>query len=494
MFTEEQERVIKEDKDACIIAGPGTGKTFTLIGKIKYLLQNKNISPEKILVLSYAVKTSQELKEKLKKENLNRIRVDTFHGLAYDLWKEHFSQPPPLISEEEKRSILKNLFPKIKKPLFSQENKKVYFEFLKKRGILDFELLLLEVSSLPLPDFEGYYIFIDEFQDTSMEILNFLRCFKKATFFLFGDPNQSIYGFRGVNLYEIKKFWEDFKPRLKLLSLTRSFRCPVEILKFAEKFKISPWEVETFKSDKKGGIVQGFFLENVKEEGKHLTKLVKNFLGGLQLEEQSLFSVSPGEIFVLARIKNVFFYLKDFFISEGIPINFPEETAGESLKMVKMFLKEVESSSLPVENHIETAPSEIKFFLQNLWELSEHEKDKFLIYLKKAETGDFMETKREGVNFLSIHASKGLEADYVILVGAEKGLLPLEIFQDTFPEEEKRLLYVAITRAKKGFYFTSVKERKIFNFKLGGISPYFKDFPVKKIFPTARRPKQKSLF
>jgi len=52
-LTEEQKQVILEEGDLVVIAGPGTGKTYTLINKIKYLLENKNILPEKILVLTY---------------------------------------------------------------------------------------------------------------------------------------------------------------------------------------------------------------------------------------------------------------------------------------------------------------------------------------------------------------------------------------------------------------------------------------------------------
>ena len=81
-LTQEQKKVIFEDGDLVVIAGPGTGKTYTLVNKIKYLLKNRSIPPEKIFVLTYSVRTSQELRSRLDKENLNFIKVDTFHGLA----------------------------------------------------------------------------------------------------------------------------------------------------------------------------------------------------------------------------------------------------------------------------------------------------------------------------------------------------------------------------------------------------------------------------
>ena len=105
-YTKEQQEILKTPGNLLVIAGPGTGKTYTLIGKLKYLLE-KNIKPEKILVLTYSVKVSQELKERLKKNGLDQIKVDTFHGLAYDLWRDYFEKPPVIISEKEKNENIK---------------------------------------------------------------------------------------------------------------------------------------------------------------------------------------------------------------------------------------------------------------------------------------------------------------------------------------------------------------------------------------------------
>jgi len=134
-LTEEQKKIIFEEGDLIVIAGPGTGKTYTLVNKIKYLLENNN-TPEKILVLTFSLKTSQELKVRLEREKLNFIKVDTFHGLAYDLWRNYFDKHPPLISEKEKIKILKNIFPKIKNPLKDEKNKEVYFKYLKSKNYL----------------------------------------------------------------------------------------------------------------------------------------------------------------------------------------------------------------------------------------------------------------------------------------------------------------------------------------------------------------------
>lgn len=494
-YTEEQKRVILEKGNLLVIAGPGTGKTYTLIGKVKHLLEKEEISPEKILLLTYSLKTSQELKERLKRANLNFLKVDTFHGLAYDLWKEEHGKPPYLISEEEKKKILKQLFPKQKNPLKNSSYRNLYFEYLRKKGILDFDLLLLEIKRIP-EKLKNSYIIIDEFQDLFPEILNFLKHFKNSTFIFLGDPYQSIYGFKGVNLEYLKNFLFNFRPDLKELTLSLSFRCPDNLLRYAEKFKESPWQSVNFRGVPQDGTIEGYFLENIWEETSFLTKIIRDLIGGLNLEEAKQSSTSPSQIFILSRIKEVFKFLMENLINEGFPVKVPEEEAKESLKQIQEFLERVgdfkkikdilkkKLNSLEVEN-----------FIKNLWYLSEEEEEKFMFYLRKLELSDLLFPEREGINFLSIHSAKGLEADYVFLIGTEEDLIPLRIFKDTNDKEEKRLVYVALTRAKKGFYFTSLKKREVLNFTFKkGLSSYFKNFPLKIISPKPKKPKQIKLF
>ncbi|WP_028841829.1 UvrD-helicase domain-containing protein [Thermodesulfobacterium hveragerdense] len=494
-LTKEQQEVLATLQDAIVIAGPGTGKTYTLVAKLKQIIEKNEVSPKKILVLTYSVKTSKELRQKLIQAGLEKIKVDTFHGYAYDLWCQHHQKPPKLITEKEKKEILRKLFGRTPKPLTQSTNKLTFFEYLKKNQLLDFELLLYEASSFHNLKFSGYHVVIDEFQDLSEDILEFLTLFKDATFTLFGDPNQSIYGFRGVNLRKIKDFWHNFRPNFKVLTLSQSFRCPEEILKIAERFKCSPWEQAPYNSLKNGGKVQGLFFENPFHEREILTNLVKKLLGGLQLEQQKQGGISPKEIFVLSRFKEVFQPLKEAFLKAGIPVNLAEEEAKSTYEILQEFIYEAQSSVFSITDLIKKAPHKTKTYLENLWELSNQDKEKFLGYLVSTQPSDLIDTDREGVNFLSIHASKGLEAEIVILVGTEQGLIPLTIFKDTDEEEERRLVYVALTRAKKEFYFSGVKERKIYHFCLTqGLSPFFKELPLQTFKQKPPKPKQQGLF
>ncbi|MFN4196385.1 MAG: UvrD-helicase domain-containing protein [Caldimicrobium sp.] len=492
-LTEEQRAIIEYFGDLLVLAGPGTGKTFTLIHKIKNLLE-RGIPQEKIIVLSYSLKVTKELKEKIKSSGLTQIKVDTFHGFAYDLYRNYYQKEPPLITEKEKKAILKKLSLN-KKSLKKPEERKEFQDYLEKQNLLDFDLLLIKTSSLPGIDFTGYHIIIDEFQDLSMEMLQFLKLFKSATFYLFGDPNQSIYGFRGISLKAIKEFLEKTKPQIRYFTLTESFRCPQEILDGASWFKNSLWEVPKFKSRFCGGVIQGFLFPDLSSEKSYLIKWVQNLLGGISLEKATTKGISPSDIFILARVKKALDPLCEVFHKEGIPIAFPEEEAMKIKEELTNFREKLNTSITPFEFLIEELSPYAKNLLINWYELFSHDIEKVKVMLIDLAINDIIFPNLQGINFMTIHASKGLEAKVVILYGAEEDLIPFKLFEDINLEEERRLLYVAITRSKKDFYFIANKERKIFGYTLNkGVSSWLKIFPIKSFTSLSPKPKQKGLF
>ena len=85
-LTERQREAIVSDEDNnLIIAGAGTGKTSTLLGKIIYLLKPRNIKPEKILVLAFTRKASDEIKERIKSKTHVEMDIKTFHKFGLDI-------------------------------------------------------------------------------------------------------------------------------------------------------------------------------------------------------------------------------------------------------------------------------------------------------------------------------------------------------------------------------------------------------------------------
>ena len=492
-FTPEQRAIIEHKGDLLVLAGPGTGKTFTLLYKIQNLLE-KGVPEEKIFLLTFSLKVCQELREKINSLGLGKIKVDTFHGLAYDLYRDFHQREPLLISEKEKREIFKKLALK-KDSLKNFEEKKRYYDYLEKIGRLDFDYLLLKVVDLKLNPFKGYCVIIDEFQDLSVEILKFLTLLKEAEFYLFGDPNQAIYGFRGVNLEAIKEFLSQYKPNLKVLPLTQSFRCPKKILEGAEIFKKSPWLVPAYDSLKEGGIIQGFHFSNSQEEKNFLPKLIVNLLGGTGLENAKLKNISPAEIFILGRLRKVLDPLRDFLQREGIPVALPEDEAVALKTELLEWAEKLKYSKIPIEKLLPEVSPFLRTLISNWYELFRKDVDKLAVYMQNLSPQELIFPHLEGINILTIHASKGLEAKVVILYGAEEDLIPLRIFEDIDLDEERRLLYVAITRSKEEFYFISNGERRVYHFLLSkGVSSWLKDFPLKTFSPLPPKPTQKRLF
>ena len=87
---QQQQAIITDEYSNLIIAGAGSGKTLTILGKVKYLIEKKNIDPEKILLLSFTRKTVEELNERLRNLRL-KTQATTFHKLGYDYIK-HFQK------------------------------------------------------------------------------------------------------------------------------------------------------------------------------------------------------------------------------------------------------------------------------------------------------------------------------------------------------------------------------------------------------------------
>ncbi len=98
--------VITDEYSNLIIAGAGSGKTLTILGKVQYLIEQKNISPDEILLLSFTKKTVDELNERLYKLNLD-VQATTFHKLGYDIIKKNHTDVPAITNENTLSSIIK---------------------------------------------------------------------------------------------------------------------------------------------------------------------------------------------------------------------------------------------------------------------------------------------------------------------------------------------------------------------------------------------------
>ena len=103
--------LITDEYSNLIIAGAGSGKTLTILGKVKYLIEQKNLKPENILLLSFTKKTVDELNERLKNIGLD-ARATTFHKLGYDIIKQNLENVPALTNENTLSNVVKEYLEK----------------------------------------------------------------------------------------------------------------------------------------------------------------------------------------------------------------------------------------------------------------------------------------------------------------------------------------------------------------------------------------------
>ena len=289
-FDKYQLKAIKEKKNTLLIAGAGSGKTTTIVGKINYLLKN-GYNEKDILCISFTNKSVSDLKKKLN----NSIDVFTFHKLAINILNEYDSNyhlcsnnllndvisnyiDILFSSKKRKKKFLKyidnvdnfkklttrfinlfkahdydiskfsEIFKNIKKNKPALMNLiniiniyKLYQNELKSSYELDFNDLIIEATKvIPKTAYTDKYkyIIIDEFQDTSLVRLNLiLNIYKKnnSKIFCVGDDFQSIYAFTGCNLNIFLNFKKYFKHSC-IRKLKNTYRNPQELINVAGSF------------------------------------------------------------------------------------------------------------------------------------------------------------------------------------------------------------------------------------------------------------------
>jgi len=205
----------KTNKNIQVIAGPGSGKTHTLILRVARLIQEEKVNPETILILAYNRAVVIELKERLGKlfkdlgysKLISRLKVFTFHGFA--------------------KYCLGNQIENLDFENWTPEFIKIMKE---SPGIINQKLGLIK------------YVFVDEFQDITnerLELLKFIANPKNTKICVIGDPNQSIYGYQRDQQdspMSPKPYYDKFKEIYKPveLDLSINYRSFLKILEEAE--------------------------------------------------------------------------------------------------------------------------------------------------------------------------------------------------------------------------------------------------------------------
>ncbi len=545
-----------------VLAGPGTGKTQTLMGRIRRL-EERGADFGRMLVVTFTRKAARELKERLEKTCRKPLpRTDTLHALALEYWTEVLGESPTLLSEESSRKLFAAANPGLQGKtlktawnelsLARESGRRIPNEYA--RRYLDQKTRFHLVDYTDLLEFwmekvkSGSYgqrfnhVLVDEVQDLSLLQLNLVMGLageRGTGFFAIGDPNQSIYGFRGAvrGLEErIRQSWPD----LKRIRLSRNYRSAQDILDLSSA--LLPERQTLVASKNLTASISLFEAKSAEQEADWIAARIRDLLGGTghwQADRNAQETIGPGDIAVLVRLKALAVPIARKLHATGIPVSVPEDEPFFADSRVALLLSMagrmlglpdaasdapecpeeiIKKGPLALAAHLSETPPFDGLFWKN---------SAFLGLVKAFQTyGGWqgvmnmtqLETelcairaRAQKVQIMTLHGSKGLEFDTVFLPCLEEGIVPFagmdmllgkpasEILPDM--DEERRLFYVGLTRAKTGIFMSYCSSRKFYGkIRTSFLSSFVRGLPQDMIRKSAlkrhvrRDERQLSLF
>lgn len=337
-FNEAQSQAIQHTDGPCLVlAGPGSGKTLTIVNRVKYLIEKQKVRPEEILVVTFTRFAAAEMKSRLclvmGKRDLP-VTVGTFHGIYYGIlkWAYRMNQEN-ILSETEKYQILRGVINKERMEIFDEEdfiqdiaaeigkvkNNRIpleefvsekcsadafrniyrnYEQHRKELKKIDFDDMLVLCYELfrSRPDVLAQwqkkfrYVLIDEFQDINRIQYDVIRMLAQPenNLFVVGDDDQAIYGFRGADSELMLGFGKDF-PDAKQILLGMNYRSTANIVQ--NSLKLIENNVERYskklEANREGGSC--LHIQEVKdpvEEAEYvLEEIQKCKVNGIKEEE-----------------------------------------------------------------------------------------------------------------------------------------------------------------------------------------------------------------
>ncbi len=485
--------------------------------RINKLLDEKTVDKIKISTFhafGYEL-LKQNIRETGRKENFSIIEEDDKKRIIsqnFPVTKDKIKDILNQISKCKQNSkSLEDISDKEKKETFAN-----YEKILGEQNLFDLDDLIYQTIVIlkQNPKILGQtrehfqWILIDEFQDINFaqyQMIKLLAPTDNSNLCVIGDPNQAIYGFRGSDVKFIRNFIEDY-PETKIYKLQKSYRCSENILSASQKVILTKEETGFLRgipTDVKIRIVEN---PTDKSEAEFVARTIEQMMGGMGFfsldsrvtigqENEEIGSLS--DFAVLCRIKAQMKLLEKAFTDHKIPYQKigteslfaaePVKTIIEILRFMQnpeqTFLRErifktVKLHDLDSFKELSQKPVAeiIKIIIEKYFpdQKENEELQKFIDFsanfqdlpnlLKNIALGteiDTFQPELEKVTLMTLHAAKGLEFQCVFIVGCEDGLLPYSLFesQKSDIEEERRLLYVGMTRAKKFLFLTNAKKR-----------------------------------
>ncbi len=640
--------VTHKDGPLLVLAGPGSGKTRVVTYRIAWLLQN-GVLDRQIAALTFTNKAADEMKRRL--EGLapgNRVWLGTFHRFCAVLLRKYaryvgLEENYVIYDADQSKKLLEEIVPKTSLPkdvdvqkiasaiswaknslvsaedYYSREGsalgkivEEVYPEYqnsLQKANAVDFDDLLFHVAALlhEQPEIRAAlddrfrYILVDEYQDTNFVQYAIARALSQdyPNLAVTGDPDQSIYGWRGANIRNILDFEKDFED-VKVVLLEQNYRSDKRVLRLADfliKHNVLRKDKALFTNNKEGVPPRIVQCADQQEEAEtiaaeisaeiaagkrkprdyaifyRMNALSRNLEYALRRYNVPFQLVRGQEFFNRKEVKDLCAYLQLVYnphdsVSFKRIVNLPARGIGtaslnrllasarqlgfssfeaarrpddipgitpRARKAIRKFvafidklrksiddgfdLEVVLSELINETNYLEyirqsAEPEEAEQRLANIQELlsvvrefdaefAELEEEsrensplpdervdrlgKFLEQVALVSDVDSWDADDDRVSLMTLHAAKGLEFPIVYLVALEEGVLPHErsLRDKKQLEEERRLLFVGLTRAKeelrlsrtrfrefRGSFSPSTSSRFLFEFPKDGFDNY----------------------
>ena len=611
---EQREAVFCTEGPLLMLAGAGSGKTRSLTHRIAYLIEEKGVAPWNILAITFTNKAAQEMRERvdaLVGYGSEDIWISTFHATCSRILRRHidllgYDRNFTIYDASDQKSLMKEVlkemkidtkqFPErsvmseissakneYKSPLdYRNEygsnfrNQRIadiyehYQKRLKENNALDFDDLLVKMVDLfqTNPDvLEHYqdrfqYIMVDEYQDTNTVqfLLVSLLAKKYRNLCVVGDDDQSIYKFRGANIYNILNFAKVF-PDAQVIRLEQNYRSTQNILNAANGVIANNKgrkEKKLWTENQKGELVHFKQYDTEYDEADGVVSRI-NFLAmrGVQYKDMAILYRTNAQSRIFeeklkqknipyAIVRGISFYdrkeIKDLMsylkvVDSGMDdlsvkriINVPKRGIGQTtinrlqefailnqmsfldavfnadeIPEVARALAKLHKFADMIEEFREYASEhEISELLEHILDVTQYRAEleaegtdesisrledieelfNDIAYYEEEEENpnlrdflaekdmytlnagiDNLEDENNKVLLMTLHNAKGLEFNNVFLGGMEEGVFPgfgaMMSGDESEIEEERRLCYVGITRAKERLFLSAAKRRML---------------------------------
>lgn len=628
--TQQQIATHHVDGPLLVLAGAGSGKTRIVTFRIVHLL-HQGVPASAILGLTFTNKAAAEMRERVNTMTAHHVLISTFHSLGVRILRESihqlgYSASFTIYDEEDSLKLLKGCIEQLGLSKEKETQAKTVREFisqaknqlimpdsealtnlshyepifgkayalyqskLQEYNAVDFDdLLFLTVRLFKehptiLKDYQQrwHYLLIDEYQDTNEAQYTLVKLLvaKSNNLFVVGDPDQSIYSWRGANLHNILNFKQDY-PDALLVRLEQNYRSRSNILNAANELisnNIQRYEKRLWSDRGEGSKLILYIGDDERSEASFVVRQINQLREVFQIPlseiaifyrtnfqsrifEDALLSyelpyvIVGGISFYLRKeIKDILAFLRlvysgSDFISFVRTVNLPKRGLGEAtLEKIRLgaekaglpilaFCLEATKESPSVDLRLTAKQrdglTDFAKTMQDLQQVAEEGNIKELVlatikrtgylnYLKEDKesfedrksnlnelvgkaaewqenaqdpslaafleelslksTLDEVSDIHERINLMTLHNGKGLEFDAVFIVGLEEDLLPhanSKEDQDAL-EEERRLCYVGMTRAKEHLYLTAARHRFMWGMsRFMRLSRFLQEIPPK---------------